>query len=485
MYKVQISVEAANVVICARSTIQETGNTMMTVLRRPMRITLPLIAVLMLAACDAPQWLPPDARLPDGSTYSGDVQDGLFHGEGVQRFASGMVYRGQFQEGYWHGEGELESLAGWRYEGGFNKGLMAGQGVLETEDSRYEGTFKESRFHGQGRYEANGGVYIAEFMDDEPVQGKHITDYGTYEGEFQDWYYHGEGTYTYAGLEDDVSLSGTWQNGEFVDGEDVSPEQPSAAPFETILAEDQQRLARQIESLAPERPGEMDAYFLAVGGDGTEAVFRRDIQVARAGLQAKFDIENRAIMLLNDREYETFPLATRPSIAKALVALDEQMNPEEDLLVIHLVSHGGSNGQLLLRQPGIDLPDLAPEDFAQMLAPLQARRKLLVVSACYSGHWINQLKDSDTLIMTSARDDRTSFGCGDDSEMTWFTKAVYQSVGLSLTDPDAMFEQVDKQIRTWEKDIEMEEEDWSYPQSHLGAGLRQWLGQGVPDTAGW
>lgn len=442
---------------------------------------LPLIAVLVLAACDAPQLLPPDFRLPDGSTYSGDIRDGLFHGEGVQEFASGTVYSGQFREGYWHGEGELESPAGWRYKGEFQKGRMAGQGVLEDEERRYEGAFQNDEFHGKGRYEVNGGVYIAEFVDGNPVQGKHITDYGTYEGEFRDWYYHGEGTYSYAS-EDMGSLSGTWEYGEFVDGEEYTPEEPPAPLTEKILAEDRQRLNNQIESLAPERPGVTDAYFLAVGGDGTESVFMRDIQVARAGLQARFDVEKRAIMLLNHRDYETFPLATRPSIATALEALDEQINPEEDLLVVHLVSHGRKDGQLLLQQPGIDLPDLAPQAFAEMLEPLNARRKLLVVSACYSGHWLNQLKDSDTLIMTSAREDRTSFGCGDDSEMTWFTKAVYQSVGLSLTDPDAMFEQINEQIRTWEEEIGMEEDRWSYPQFHLGESLRQWLSQGVPGT---
>ena len=112
-----------------------------------------------------------------------------------------------------------------------------------------------------------------------------------------------------------------------------------------------------------------------------------------------------------------------------------------------------------------------------MLEPLQARRKLLVVSACFSGHWINELKDPDTLIMTSAREDRTSFGCGDDSEMTWFTKAVYKAVGLSLDDPQGMFTRIGKQIRVWEKDIGMEEDEWSYPQFHLGEQLRLWLDQ--------
>lgn len=449
------------------------------VLSSHLRLVLPLVAFLLFTACDAPRLLPPDTQLPDGSTYSGDLQNGFFHGEGVQKFASGMIYTGQFYEGYWHGHGKLESPAGWHYEGEFQKGTMSGQGVLEDGSSRYEGEFRKGEFHGKGRYEAGGSVYIAEFEGGKPVEGKHVTDYGTYEGEFRDWYYHGEGSYALTGESESLGdLTGTWEFGEFVNQEEYFAEAPvpkeSAPLTEIILIEDRQRLDSQIEALAVQQAGVADAYFLAVGGDGTESVFMRDIQVAKTGLQAQFDVEKRAIMLLNHRDYETFPLATRPSIASALQALDAKMNPKEDLLVVHLVSHGMQNGQLLLQQPGIELPDLSPQDFAEMLESLNVRRKLLVISACYSGQWIEPLKDEDTLIMTSARADRTSFGCGDDSEMTWFTKAVYQSVGLSLTEPDAMFEEVSEQIRTWEEDIGMEEQNWSYPQFHSGKHFRQW-----------
>ncbi|TGN40659.1 hypothetical protein E5Q11_10455 [Marinobacter confluentis] len=426
---------------------------------------LPLVALMLLTACDTAELIAPDARLPDGSVYSGGIVDGLFHGEGTQEFPSGKVYRGEFQNGYWHGEGEIESPTGWRYEGQFRQGMMSGQ----------------------GRYLYPGGLYVAEFLEGQPVEGRHITDYGTYQGEFEDWDYHGEGTYAYVDeWEGAGRLSGTWEKGEFVGGEEGGTDESADAPAaqtqpepltETILAEDQQRLNDQINSLAQERPGKSDAYFLAVGGDGTESVFMRDIKVARNGVQTLFDVDSRAIMLLNHRDYETFPLATRPSVSTALKALDQKLNPEEDLLVVHLVSHGARDGALSFQQPGLDLPDLSPQAFAQMLEPLQARRKLIVVSACFSGQWIDSLKSSDTWIMTSSREDRTSFGCGDDSEMTWFTKAVYQSVGLSLSEPDAMFEQVTRQIRSWEEDIGMDEESWSYPQVYLGEGMRQWLSQ--------
>lgn len=447
------------------------------------RIALALSALLFLTACE-PDILGPDARLPDGSTYAGDTKDGFFHGYGVQTFPSGDVYKGEFQNGYWHGVGVFESASGWRYEGEFEKGEMSGKGVYEDEDSRYEGAFKNGEFNGKGRYEYNGNAYQAMFEDGKPVMGKHINQYGIYTGEFKDWYYHGEGTYIDA-TEGSGTRSGTWEDGVFVDWEEIHTEdtaaqEPRPLLTEQILTGDRQRLLSQIDALAAERPGQIDAYFLAVGGDGTESVFMRDIQVAKLGLSEHFEVENRSIMLLNHRDYEAYPLATRPSMAKALNALDNKMNAEEDLLVIHLVSHGGRDGDLLLQQPDIELPNLSPEDFAEMLGPLNTKRKLVVVSACYSGHWIEALKDDNTLIMTSSRDDRTSFGCGDDSEMTWFTKAVYKSVGLSLNDPAAMFDEVTSQIRSWEEEIDMEEERWSYPQIHVGEQLKPWLTDNYP-----
>jgi hypothetical protein len=449
-------------------------------LLRHLQLPLVLAGILALSACDSAQLLPPDARLPDGSTYSGDIRDGLFHGEGVQLFPGGMIYRGQFREGYWHGQGELESPAGWRYEGDFEQGMMSGQGIWEDRFSRYEGAFRKDLFNGQGRMEVAGAVYEAEFVDALPVSGKHITPYGTYEGEFSEWQYHGEGTYRSASAaEGDAPVTGSWEYGSFLGEYEVNVSSAARPLTEVIIAEDRQRLQDQIDRLQPSRPGVADVYFLAVGGDGTESVFMRDIEVARAGLQARVDVENRSIMLLNHRDYETLPLATRPSIATALKALDGQMNPEEDLLFIHLVTHGASDGELLLRQPGIELPDLSPGDFAEMLDALNVQRRVLVVSACYSGHWLNELKSRDSLVLTSARDDRTSFGCGDDSEMTWFSKALYQDVGLSFGDPDAMFEQITQQIREWEEEIGMDEELWSYPQMHLGEDFRRWLAQRV------
>jgi hypothetical protein len=48
-----------------------------------------------------------------------------------------------------------------------------------------------------------------------------------------------------------------------------------------------------------------------------------------------------------------------------------------------------------------------------------------VVSACYSGGYVNPLKDEQTLVLTAADATHTSFGCGSASDFTYFGQALF------------------------------------------------------------
>ena len=53
------------------------------------------------------------------------------------------------------------------------------------------------------------------------------------------------------------------------------------------------------------------------------------------------------------------------------------------------------------------------------------RHRVIAVSACYSGGWIDTLATDATLIMTAADATHTSYGCGRLSELTFFGRAVF------------------------------------------------------------
>jgi hypothetical protein len=49
-----------------------------------------------------------------------------------------------------------------------------------------------------------------------------------------------------------------------------------------------------------------------------------------------------------------------------------------------------------------------------------------VISACYAGGFIDALEDDHTIVLTAAAADRTSFGCADDRDLTYFGEAFYR-----------------------------------------------------------
>jgi hypothetical protein len=51
---------------------------------------------------------------------------------------------------------------------------------------------------------------------------------------------------------------------------------------------------------------------------------------------------------------------------------------------------------------------------------------VIVISACHAGAFIDALRDDNSIILTAAAADRTSFGCNDERELTYFGEAFYR-----------------------------------------------------------
>ena len=54
---------------------------------------------------------------------------------------------------------------------------------------------------------------------------------------------------------------------------------------------------------------------------------------------------------------------------------------------------------------------------------------MIIISACYSGSLIGDLRAPDRIIITAARADRSSFGCAPDSRHTFFGDAEMHAFG--------------------------------------------------------
>lgn len=490
-----------------------------------MKRTCLLALLFLLAGCEPTQFGGGTA-LPDGSVYSGDFENGLFHGQGKLSWPDGRHYEGEFRQGRISGRGRLVYGDGCIYEGEFLEGDLNGNGRYACEDNvwegqfqqgellqgsvswehgvAYEGEFLEWQPHGQGRQtSAEGARYEGAFENGYLVQGSHRDEEGNhYQGSFEYSFYSGEGELTQA---DGTTIRATFEygeangegvrilrddqgkpleeNGYFVSGRFYPSKQAwresareQRAAVETRLYTEAERLQSAISALAPQRPGVRDVYLLIVGGDGTESVFAREVDWVAERLGSVFDIQQRQLHLSNGNG--DLPLATRTSVRKSLKALDDLMDPEEDLLLVHLVSHGGKNGDLMLKEKSLPLNNISVADGKQWLDDLRARHQWIVVSACYSGLWKDALANPNRVIFTSAAPDRTSFGCSDDSERTWFSAALYgDTLNVGTSDPSAWFAAANKRVTEMEKEQGIEGESHSLPQHAVGREFLRWWRQ--------
>lgn len=238
---------------------------------------------------------------------------------------------------------------------------------------------------------------------------------------------------------------------------------------EEVLIKQPQLLYEAVSDLEDERPGVTDLYFVGFASYAGENVFRKDIEVARKLFDSRFDTEGRSIVLINNPQTMLDePFATVSNLRATLSEIGDIIDPDEDVVMLYLSSHGSRDHKLSVEFPPLRLEQLTPDELKEMLDDAGIKWRIIVVSACYSGGFIDPLKDEYTLIMTASAADRTSFGCGSESDATYFGDALF---GHALRVEDSFvkaFEQAKARIAEREH---AEHVSPSEPQLFVGAAM--------------
>ena len=78
----------------------------------------------------------------------------------------------------------------------------------------------------------------------------------------------------------------------------------------------------------------------------------------------------------------------------------------------------------------LDQGIMSPNSMAAIIDNACGSRPTVVfVSACFSGVFVDPLAGPNRFVMTAARPDRTSFGCGDNDHYTFFDNCWLDSIG--------------------------------------------------------
>lgn len=168
--------------------------------------------------------------------------------------------------------------------------------------------------------------------------------------------------------------------------------------------------------------------FHAANGGPTEAFdnARRDVakELARIG----FEPTNVRQFSVRPTLYKDKPLKSEPRAIYE--TLGELSGKAPGGCLIYFTSHGAPQGVL------VDQQILTPRILGRILDETCGPRPTVVImSACFSGVFVPALAQPNRMILTAARPDRTSFGCGQDNKYPYFDDCMLQSTGQAKDFP--------------------------------------------------
>lgn len=240
------------------------------------------------------------------------------------------------------------------------------------------------------------------------------------------------------------------------------PARPRVNVEQTFYA--QPAMLRQaLDRLAPQRAGVVDLYFVGFAAYSDQDVFLKETHYVRTLFDRRLDTAGRSLLLSNHPgTLRDLPIASASNLDHVLERLAQIMDPHEDVLFLFLTSHGDRNLLAVDFWP-LDLNDLQANHLRDALRRAGIKWKVIVISACHSGSFIDELQDSNTLIMTAARGDRKSFGCSAESDFTYFSKALFADALARGATIRAAFDQAKAIVERRERAEKLEP---SLPQIH-------------------
>lgn len=190
-------------------------------------------------------------------------------------------------------------------------------------------------------------------------------------------------------------------------------------------ARQQTMLASALDRLAPQRPGVRDTYVLAAGL-WSDPVFASEATKAADILRKRYKADGRVVVLANaqaDVQLQ-IPAATPAAISAALGRIAARMDPQEDVLLLFLTSHGDKTGVAVFEKDRMRA-NLSPPALRAMLDDTGVQNRIVIISACHGGVFVPALRGPKTIVAAAAATEKTSFGCQPENEWTYFGDALF------------------------------------------------------------
>jgi hypothetical protein len=195
-----------------------------------------------------------------------------------------------------------------------------------------------------------------------------------------------------------------------------------------------QLLEHALAAIKPGNARAINLYFVGAAGYSDQDVFMKEVEYVNNLFKKRFGTAERAVMLINNpKTAAVLPIASTTSLRRTFNRIGEVMNPDKDILFLYLTSHGSKDHKFTLDFGSMRFNELDPDVLRQLLDESGIKRRVVVISACYSGGFIDALQDDNTLVISASAPDKTSFGCSNEADFTYFGRA-YFAEALRKTD---------------------------------------------------
>jgi hypothetical protein len=242
---------------------------------------------------------------------------------------------------------------------------------------------------------------------------------------------------------------------------------------EAILFEQPARLDASLAAVARPPVDVPVGYFVGFAGYGEQKVFAEEIKTAARVFGERYETSARTVLLINDqRDLKAQPLATVAGLRYALKAIAAKMQIDRDILFLSLSSHGSDDPSISVSNGAMPLRDLSGDLLAEALQQSGIKWRVIMISACHAGAFIKPLQDAHTIVITAAAPDRSSFGCSDERDLTYFGEAFYRDSVLHAASLRSAFDATKTLIEEREK---AEGVKASNPQAFFGEEMERRL----------
>ena len=234
-----------------------------------------------------------------------------------------------------------------------------------------------------------------------------------------------------------------------------------------------QRQLEQAEQLRSAKPrGRL--IFAGFAMHSQSRAFRNDVLALEKAVMA---IDPDAIVFkLNNPvlgQEADWPYATVENMALVLKKAGALARPDDKVVV--LMSTHGNVDILSVNFDNKFYPYVNPRWMNEALADLRGKPTLLLLSACFSGSFVEPLRGPSRVILTAAARDRNSFGCQFESTNTYFVDALVNQPALLDQSLVQLMESAKVDIDGRERRMKLSPP--SMPQMFVGNAARSWANQ--------